>query len=320
MHVGQEPLRVELDQLQFYTLCSVPEYRGFWVKTGSAKYWLREPCSKRLRISTLKVSVQAKSKNSAVESVLDDGVELPSQKDLFAFHRAQLGLYSNLVDILQPAFCKDDGYVKFFSSMRPQDVFNKLLPSAEVQEHFEKWKQNNDAASLASIHEQPFDLKLLSKCDSAMFIKQHLQYLHKAMKGSVFLRELEDGLQKPESLYLCPSHEQVEFEMSSENSEKRSNQYSWGKSKDSLKSPNLLLPLEMAMELKVFNRRDESRSGPDLHPPACPDMEKQDTNRSDPTKDEQAFVEQVKALAMKIGSDNIASTKTYSGKIPSLTP
>ena len=210
--------------------------------------------------------------------------------------------------------------------MRPQEVFNKLLPSAEVQEHFEKGKQNNDAASLASIHEQPFDLKLLSKCDSAMFIKQHLQYLHKAMKGSVFLRELEHGLQKPESLYLCPSHEQVEFEMSSEDSEKRSNQYSWGKSKDSLKSPNLLLALEMAMELKVFNRRDESRSGPDLHPPACPDMEKQDTNKSDnimdsrPTKDEQAFVEQVKALAMKIGSDNIASTKTYSGKIPNLTP
>ena len=79
------------------------------------------------------------------------------------------------------------------------------------------------------------------------------------------------------------------------------------------------------MELKVLNRRDGSRSSPDLHPPACPDTEKQDTNGSDnidssPTKDEQAFVEQVKALAMKIGSDNIASTKTYSGKIPSLTP
>jgi hypothetical protein len=265
--------------LVHYTIDHSREFRGYWVATEEANYWLQQPCKKRLALDSCTITVGMANKGVRGEFPRSQ-IELPSQQDLHGFHRAQLGLFSNLVDLMFPPIASanstmpggeddDDSrdfYVHYFSKQTPQEIFEELSPSPGLMEFYqEKNKRHDPSEPLAPLYEHPFDLSLLSSPCSMEFLYPHIRHLHtiqlnestflKALKGNVKPIDDDDDDEyesQPPSYLLSTSSEETYWRQSAEEAERRSQQTPWGQPiPGSQQPPNLVNPLELGLEYRV---------------------------------------------------------------------
>lgn len=102
---GQDPIRIELDGLDFYTIDNSKGFRGYWVVTSQARYWLRNPCSRVLEIPKMRITVEGGDVlawDNERDAFNKGGLraKLPSQEQLHQFHEAQLGLFCGIVNLM----------------------------------------------------------------------------------------------------------------------------------------------------------------------------------------------------------------------------
>ena len=273
-HPQQEPLKVELTNLVHYTIDHSREFRGYWIATEEANYWLQQPCTKRLSVDSCTITVAMTHEGMRGEFPRHQ-IELPSQQELHVFHRAQLGLFSNLVDLMFPpiATASDDDddsrdfYVHYFSKQTPQQIFEELSPSPDLMKFYQEKKKRLDPSSepLAPLHEHPFDLSLLLSPCSMEFLYPHIRHLHMIqLNESTFLKALEGNVkpiddeyeyesQQLPSYLLSTSIEETCWRLSAEEAERRSQQTPWGQPipGSQQQQPKLVSSMELGLEYIV---------------------------------------------------------------------
>jgi hypothetical protein len=281
-HPQQEPLKVELTNLVHYTIDHSREFRGYWVATPEANYWLQQPCIQRRLVDSCTITVGMTHEGMRGEFPRYQ-IDLPSQQDLHVFHRAQLGLFSNLVDLMFPPIAtaaaaaaantiageyddSRDFYLHYFTKQTPQEIFDELSPSPDLMKfHQEKMKRQDPSEPLTPLHEHPFDLSLLSSPCSMEFLYPHIRHLHTSqLHESTFLKALEGNVKPIDDEYdtdyesqapsylLSTSSEETYWRQSAEEAERRSQQTPWGQPiPGSQQPPNLVSPMELGLEYIV---------------------------------------------------------------------
>lgn len=252
----QLPVLIELDDLEYYTIDQSRSFRGYWAITESARYWLQQPCRKEMVVKRLKVTTVSGGEVYGGEASNGDApsieVVLPSQSRLHIFHRAQLGLLSNLIDVFLPISSAYHQHALYNYS--PGGLFNLLSCKPELREYYSmKMQQCSDKVSAALIpqmFDHPFDLELLL---SSNFLLPHLAILHPDFKYSQFFKGLlEINNDAIVSLSIQTHEQQEKWMKSAEVAEWRSLQFLWGQPASS-EPRNLRYPLELEIE-RQFSR------------------------------------------------------------------
>jgi hypothetical protein len=257
----QIPILIELDELEYYAIDQSRSFRGYWVITEAARYWLQQPCRKRVVVKSLAVQV---GRDDVCEANEDDhgdvlmsegSIVLPSQSHLHLFHRAQLGLLSNLIDIFVPTETTYHQHTLY--NRAPGELYNLLSIKPELREYYNSKVQRCTEQKLPPIQplfDHPFDLELLL---SSNFLHPHIAAFHPDFKATTFF----NGLQKHSndfffSLSLQTKQQENKWMKSAEEAERRSCQFLWGQPAAPT-STNLRYPLELEIERR-FARAQNS--------------------------------------------------------------
>jgi hypothetical protein len=251
-HALQTPIKVQLHELQFYIIDHTRGFRGYWVITPFAKYWLQQPCQKTLNIPrfTVRVGGGKDGGKSCLEKI-----ELPCQEQLHFFHRAQLGLLSNMIDLFLP----DDSYNYSLQSLSPEQIDGLLTPTYEV------WEFQTQQCDAPPLYKHAFDLGLLL---SSNFLHGHIQCIHPEIAKSRFCIALLKSEVGAQNCTLQTRGQEEEWIESAKKSEHRSQQLPWGeKLATDASQPNLMYPFELELEyrlsiakLKLADTDDDSAS------------------------------------------------------------
>lgn len=252
-HPQQDRIRVELNELDYYTIEHTRGRRGYWVVTSKAKYWLHSPCSKTLLVPTrLRLCVGGERAKIDVPTESDEGsylprIRLPSQETLHQFHRAQLGLLSNLLDIfISP---KDHTYNYSLHNLRFDEIHNLLTPTTrDVVVFHNQRKQERSEEKYPKLFRFPFDLDLLF---STSFLLPHLRAVHPEAETSCWYQDLESIVTGRITLDQAGGLQTAELEkkwrQSSRKAENRSCQLPTGAPLEGSDPPDLLYPMELEL-------------------------------------------------------------------------
>ena len=244
MHAKQAPVVVELDELEFYTIDQSREYRGYWVIAERAKYWLQQPCTNKICLPRCTVRVGKRIEDQALEEI-----ELSSQEQLHLFHRAQMGLLSNLIDLFKP----DDNVDTFYSHSLHKHTPAQIMELWEYYSKRVKERGEKSLPALPPLHEHPFDLGLLL---SSNFLNPHIQNIHPGLSDSNFFMALRSIKSREQQFsFLRTKREEISLRLSAEEAEHRSQQLPWGErlvtTTEDASTPNLLYPLELEIEYSL---------------------------------------------------------------------
>eukprot|EP00980_Cylindrotheca_fusiformis_P004344 scaffold923_cov85-Cylindrotheca_fusiformis.AAC.2 len=321
------PIWVELDQLEYYIIDQARPYRGYWIITNVARYWLQQPCKATVLIKSFKVVLLPSSSDHDAEyytpmvdtttttsSSSNSVIRLPSQARLHLFHRAQLGLLSNLIDVF---FCptKQQQFVHRFNlyNYSPERLHRLLSPSAELRAYHrnnqkkKKKHHHHQNNQLLPLFDHPFDLNLLLQ--SSNFLLPHIAIWHPCIKDSQFYKDLQERnntnttttttMNNGTLLLLFTEQEEIQWKESAIQAERRSRQNEFGLPEDegddsNNNNNNLRYPLELELERHFSLPNDDAFSTSTITPTTtianandaaaavvAPSMEQQDEADSD---------------------------------------
>jgi hypothetical protein len=258
----QMPILIELDELEYYAIDQSRSFRGYWVITEAARYWLQQPCRKRVVVKGLAVQVgrddvcEANEDDHGDVLMSDGSIVLPSQSHLHLFHRAQLGLLSNLIDIFLPTETTYHQHTLY--NRAPGELYNLLSIKPELREYYKRKVQRCTEQKLPPIQalfDHPFDLELLV---SSNFLHPHIAAFHPDFKDTKFFNGLQQKHSNDSffSLSLQTKQQENKWMKSAEEAERRSCQFPWGQPAAHT-STNLRYPLELEIERR-FARAQNS--------------------------------------------------------------
>lgn len=188
---------VELLNLKQWMFEKSNSYRGVWVKTPSAWYYLKEPCHVAVprithyfesdqngSMSSQKNGNDDKSSSSTPKQVSKDPY-LPSQASLFVRLRAKLCLLSNILDI----FSEKKGDNEFhYAPLHSKHGVHECHKMLALNTNFLKTKYQH---LQPPIIDEPFDMDLLKQKGVAKFIREQLRNYHLALTDEcMFLKSL----------------------------------------------------------------------------------------------------------------------------------
>lgn len=263
----REGVKVELEELDFYTIDNEKGYRGYWVITAKAKYWLQNPCSKVITIPRIKVRLGGKYSEADDDSADEfDGygsgtlsAQLPSQDQLHYFHRAQLGLLSNLKDML---ILPDGSYNSFFHNLSAAQMDDVLTPSSKDLSDFHgERKKECGANDVPTLFKHSFDLDLLQ---SSNFLLPHICAISPQVATSRWYKELRGSNALELSVgYLQSPLSESFWIQSAIKSEARSRQLPSGENdpNQSERCIDLLYPIELELQYYNSMRRETLSKG-----------------------------------------------------------
>jgi hypothetical protein len=248
---NEQSILVELgDELKYYTIDMSRDYRGYWIISESVKYWLQEPCQKKIKLKRLSIQVGGKHMESTADLIGEGAIEFPSQAQLHLFHRAQLGLLSNLIDLFIPS--DREYHLHSLYNHTPEEVWTCLLSNKpELREYYKNKVQECSDLNWPlppPIFDRPFDLELLF---SSKFLHKYIEVIHPSFKTTKFYKSLQSrnlqGTNFAPSLTLQTAEQEEQWLNSATEAECRSLQCSWGEP-DGGKPHNLRYPIELELE------------------------------------------------------------------------
>lgn len=190
-------MRIEVDGLDFYTIDNSKGFRGFWVITSQARYWLRKPCSKVLEIPKMRIRVNGENvlvgDDDDEREACNKGelqAQLPSQEQLHQFHGAQLGLFCDILDLLHRS---DGTYNTSIHNLSLTQV-NKILAS----------RQEAEMRSMTKSLEPSVRRSLGSK-----FLVPHLRVVDPNVQQSRWFRDLVASCDDNHNVNTGPNHSTV---------------------------------------------------------------------------------------------------------------
>jgi hypothetical protein len=167
------PIFIQTKNVSYWCVDRFGEYRGYWIETQGALYWLKRPCSRR-GFASLTVAfhgITDDDKNNIHKPLEIDFPSPSSQQDLHFQQEARLALLFNIIDVFTYCFCQ---------ASRPKDPAEMSLQN--IYDWLKKELNN----------EEPFDWNLLHS--ESTFVHNHLMGLygeHDELQGK-FLQTLPD--------------------------------------------------------------------------------------------------------------------------------
>ena len=238
-------------------------WRGIWVETESACYYLKDPC----HVAVPRVTYFDGDEQNKSSSLLAKDPYLPSQMSLDLILRAKISLLSNIIDI----FCEKKGnkshhYAPLHAKIRVEESHKMLsLDSSLLKLKYKHVKP--------VLNEEPFDLKLLKQKEVTMFVWKCLRNYHLTLSdNSTFMKSLLALTKEQESQKQHQNEwREIDYQKGALIAEKRGKRESWGE------------PLPNYDEVRP-NRLIELEAGGD------------DTAAKDPSEKEKEVEEQKKAV------------------------